>query len=208
MENKLKAYVNNLFRDAPATAKAYEVKEEILQNLKDKYNDLVTEGKSKEEAYKIAVESIGDLSELFAELEKEITPDDSKRQKYLALRAVVAMIFVLAAVPVVMALSYRSVLINIMIAVILVAIGVILAIYNRTNKPGYTQISTQTDRMAEIERKRSIRKSVSGFLWLIILIMYFIISFQTHAWHLTWLIFLFGAAVECILDIWLGKAKK
>lgn len=39
MENKLKAYVNNLFRDAPATAKAYEVKEEILQNLKDKYND-------------------------------------------------------------------------------------------------------------------------------------------------------------------------
>jgi archaellum biogenesis protein FlaJ (TadC family) len=207
MENKLKAYVNNLFRNAPATAKAYEVKEEILQNLKDKYNDLVTEGKSKDEAYKTAIDSIGDLSELFAELEKEITPDDSKRQKYLALRSVVAMIFVLAAVPLVMALSYKSVLINVMIAVILVAIGIILAIYNRTNKPGYRHSSTQTDRMAEIERKRSIRKSVSGFLWLITLIMYFIVSFQTNAWHLTWLIFLLAAAIETILDIWLGKAK-
>ena len=207
MENKLKAYVNNLFRNAPATAKAYEVKEEILQNLKDKYNDLVTEGKSKDEAYKTAIDSIGDLSELFAELAKEITPDDSKRQKYLALRSVVAMIFVLAAVPLVMALSYKSVLINVMIAVILVAIGIILAIYNRTNKPGYRHSSTQTDRMAEIERKRSIRKSVSGFLWLITLIMYFIVSFQTNAWHLTWLIFLLAAAIETILDIWLGKAK-
>ena len=46
MDNKLKAYVDNLFRNAPATAKAYEVKEEILQNLKDKYNDLIAEGKS------------------------------------------------------------------------------------------------------------------------------------------------------------------
>jgi len=39
------------------------------------------------------------------------------------------------------------------------------------------------------------------------LIMYFIVSFQTNAWHLTWLIFLLAAAIETILDIWLGKAK-
>jgi hypothetical protein len=130
MDNKLKAYVDNLFKDAPATAKAYEVKEEILQNLKDKYNDLITEGKNKDEAYKIALESIGDLSELFAELEKGIGHDDSKQQKYLALKAVIAMVFVLAAVPLVMALSYKNVLMNIMIAVILIAIGIILAIYN------------------------------------------------------------------------------
>jgi hypothetical protein len=208
MDNNLKAYVDNLFKDAPATAKAYEVKEEILQNLKDKYNDLITEGKNKDEAYKIALESIGDLSELFAELEKGIGHDDSKQQKYLALKAVIAMVFVLAAVPLVMALSYKNVLMNIMIAVILIAIGIILAIYNNANKPGYTQNSSQTNRMAEIERKRSIRKSVSGFLWLITVIMYFIVSFQTHAWHLTWLMFLLAAAIECILNIWLGQAKK
>ncbi len=208
MDNKLRAYVDNLFKNAPATAKAYEVKEEILQNLKDKYNDLVAEGKSQDEAYKIALESIGDLSELFAELEKGITHDDSKLHKYLALKAVIAMVFVLAAVPLVMSFSYRNILMNVMISVILIAIGIILAIYNNANRPGYAHNNSQTSRMADIERKKSIRNSVSGFLWLITIIMYFIVSFQTHAWHLTWLMFLLAAAIECILNIWLGQAKK
>ena len=37
-------------------------------------------------------------------------------------------------------------------------------------------------------------------MWLLIVILYFIISFSTRAWYITWLIFLGGAAVECLLD--------
>lgn len=36
--------------------KAVEVKEEILQNIVDKYHDLVAEGKSEEAAYNIALQ--------------------------------------------------------------------------------------------------------------------------------------------------------
>ena len=43
MENKLRAYMDHLFQDVPNTKKAVEVKEEILQNIVDKYHDLVTE---------------------------------------------------------------------------------------------------------------------------------------------------------------------
>lgn len=46
MENKLRAYMDHLFQDVPNTKKAVEVKEEILQNIVDKYHDLVAEGKS------------------------------------------------------------------------------------------------------------------------------------------------------------------
>ncbi|MDD3972015.1 MAG: permease prefix domain 1-containing protein [Clostridia bacterium] len=207
MDNKLKAYVDNLFKNAPATAKAYEVKEEILQNLKDKYNDLIAEGKSENEAYKIAIESIGDLTELFIELEKETVPDNSKQEKYMALKAVTAMIFVLALVPLAMSFSGRAVLFNILAVVILIAIGIILSVYNSSNKPGYKYYGGQAYKMAEIARKNNIRKSVSGFLWLITIVLYFIVSFQTHAWHLTWLMFLLAAAIECILNIWLGQGK-
>ena len=63
---------------------------------------------------------------------------------------------------VVMALSYRSVLINIMIAVILVAIGVILAIQQDEQTGIYTnQYSNR--QMAKLKRKKH-KKSVSGFL--------------------------------------------
>ena len=48
MENKLRAYMDHLFQDVPNTKKAVEVKEEILQNIVDKYHDLVAEGKSEE----------------------------------------------------------------------------------------------------------------------------------------------------------------
>ena len=41
MENKLRAYMDHLFQDVPNTKKAVEVKEEILQNIVDKYHDLV-----------------------------------------------------------------------------------------------------------------------------------------------------------------------
>ncbi len=37
MENKLRAYMDHLFRDVKPTRKSVELKEEILQNLVDKY---------------------------------------------------------------------------------------------------------------------------------------------------------------------------
>ena len=45
MEDKLRAYMDHLFRDVKPTRKSVELKEEILQNLVDKYHDMMAEGK-------------------------------------------------------------------------------------------------------------------------------------------------------------------
>ena len=50
MENKLRAYMEELFSEVTPTKQAVELKEEILQNLMDKYHDLLAEGKSPEAA--------------------------------------------------------------------------------------------------------------------------------------------------------------
>lgn len=71
MEDKMRAYMDHLFRDVKPTRKTVELKEEILQNLVDKYHDLLNEGKTEEAAYNIAVASIGDMDELLAGLQKE-----------------------------------------------------------------------------------------------------------------------------------------
>ena len=73
MEDKLRAYMDHLFRDVKPTRKTVELKEEILQNLVDKYHDLLKEGKTEEAAYNIAVATIGDMDELLAGLQNENT---------------------------------------------------------------------------------------------------------------------------------------
>ena len=209
MDNKLKAYVDNLFKDAPTTVKAYEVKEEILQNLREKYGDLIKDGKSEEAAYNIAIESIGDLSELFSELqESNVGSNNDESQKYAALKAVCAMIYVLAAVPLVMGIAYGSVILAVSVPFVLIAIATGLTIYNNSKKPKYVNMHNSNEKMQDIARRKNIRKSISGFLWFITIALYIIVSFKTAAWHLTWIIFLISAAVECVLNIWFGPEEK
>ena len=56
-----------------------------------------------------------------------------------------------------------------------------------------------------VQRNRRLKKSVSSMIWAIGLALYFIISFATMAWHITWLIFpIIGAVqglVRAILDL-------
>jgi uncharacterized membrane protein len=209
MDNKLKAYVDNLFKDAPTTVKAYEVKEEILQNLKEKYSDLIKDGKSEEAAYNIAIESIGDLRELFAELQEgNIVSDNEESHRYAALKAVCAMIYVLAVVPLVMGIVYSSIVLAVSVPFVLIALATGLTVYNNLKKPKYFSIHNPNEKMQDIARRVNIRKSISGFLWFITVALYIIVSFKTMDWHLTWIIFLIAGAVECVLNIWFGPEGK
>ena len=107
MENKLRAYMDHLFQDVPNTKKAVEVKEEILQNIVDKYHDLVAEGKSEEAAYNIAIASIGDLDELLASLkDSSQMPNQMDSENYMAWRkksairiSVAIMLYILCVTP-------------------------------------------------------------------------------------------------------------
>jgi TM2 domain-containing membrane protein YozV len=78
MNEKLRNYVDILFAAAPKTAKAAEVKEELLTNLNDKYNDLLSQGYDSTAAFHIALSGIGDLDELFKECGEAEHADSSK----------------------------------------------------------------------------------------------------------------------------------
>ena len=58
-----------------------ELKEEILQNLIDKYHDLLAEGKSPEAAFNISVASVGDVDELLSGLTAGYTPHPCQDQE-------------------------------------------------------------------------------------------------------------------------------
>ena len=78
---------------------------------------------------------------------------------------------------------------------ILIATGVGLIIFRAKGLP------VTSEGQKELEASREAAKdplfgAISGLLWVIILAAYFIISFKTGAWYITWLAFPIGGAVE------------
>ena len=103
MNEKLRRYIDDLFANAPSTVRAVELKEELYQNLTDKYNDLIAEGKSEESAFNIAIASIGDVDSLITGLsgEKHVVNDKAKKRSAL-LVAIAISLYILCPVPVIL----------------------------------------------------------------------------------------------------------
>lgn len=68
MHSKLRMYVESLFDKVQRTKEVVELREEILQNVVDKYEDLIREGLSEEEAYRTAISGIGDVDDLLSSM--------------------------------------------------------------------------------------------------------------------------------------------
>jgi len=67
MNDKLCKHVDILFAAAPRNQKAEEIKEELLTNLNDKYDDLLANGYDSTAAFHLALSGIGDIDELLKE---------------------------------------------------------------------------------------------------------------------------------------------
>lgn len=211
MNEKLRNYIEFLFEDAPKIKEVIELKEEMLQNLIDKYNDLVSEGKSNEAAYNIATASIGDVNDLIEQLknrptyqqgfEKEML--ESKKRSAL-LTSIAVMLYIMSVIPVMLLGEIGTGIIGVVIMFVMIAIATGLIIYNSMSKPKYlkkdqTVVEEFKAWKANSVEKNALYKSICGAMWSIIVVIYFIISFMTMAWHITWVVFLIGSAIQGII---------
>lgn len=212
MEDKLKRHIDGLFENAPWTRRTLELKEEMLQNLTEKYYDLINEGKSEEAAYNIVISGIGDVSELIIDLEESEmnNPEvfEKARQKSALLTAVAVMLYILCPIP---AIIFEST-IGVILLFIMVAAATGLIIYNNMTKPRYirtedTMVEEFKEWQSEKTEKRSLRRAISAALWSITVALYFIISFSTWAWPSTWIIFIIAAAIEAVINIFFVSKK-
>ena len=208
MKDKLRNFIESLFEDAPKNKQTIELKEEMLQNLIDKYNDLVDSGKSSEAAYNIATASIGDIHELIRQIEKREENNplfeqnyDKGRKRFALLLSISVMLYILCVVPVI--LLEDSVL-GVVIMFVMVAIATVLILYNNMTKPKYlkkdsTVVEEFKEWKANSTEKNTLYQSITKVMWSCITILYFIVSFLTMAWHITWIIFLIGSAIQGII---------
>ncbi|MCC8195359.1 MAG: permease prefix domain 1-containing protein [Ruminococcus sp.] len=71
MRDKIEAYIEELFWKAPNTPQTRDLKEEILGNTLEKYEDLLADGMDEDSAYRSAISGIGDVDELIKEYSED-----------------------------------------------------------------------------------------------------------------------------------------
>ena len=62
--NAIRNYLDNMFRNLPNTEAVRRAKAELLQMMEDKYEELIAEGKTENEAVGIVISEFGNLDEL------------------------------------------------------------------------------------------------------------------------------------------------
>lgn len=83
MENRIRKHIEAIFAGAPDTAKARDLREEMILNVIERYHDHVGEGLSEEDAYRAAITGIGDVSGLIDSLRLDAgTARTQPRQAY------------------------------------------------------------------------------------------------------------------------------
>ncbi len=201
MNEKLRRYIDDLFANAPSTVRAVELKEELYQNLTDKYNDLIAEGKSEESAFNIAIASIGDVDSLISGLSGEKRAVNEKEKKRSALLVAIAIsLYILSPVSVILLQDE----IGVMVLFLFVAVATGLLIYNGVTRERYvktddTVVEDFKEWKQNGKQKNKAVEAIVGSFWLIAVCVYIVVSFMTGAWHITWIIFLIAAAIASMI---------
>lgn len=214
MEERLLNHLDILFDSMPQNENTNEIKEEILQNSIDKYHDLLDEGNDPETAYSKTVASIGDIHGLFADDRSYIEEKIEKQRKKSALIVTISvMMYICSIIPCIVFGESGHELLAVSAMFIMIAVATGLLIYNGMTKYKPLQEETMVNEFKQWQSGKpstmQIQKQVRRIIRCITLVVYFIISFITGAWHITWLLFLVGVAIEQIANLYISlKSEK
>ncbi len=202
MREQLSKYIDLLFAGAPG---AEDMKQEILQNTLDRYDDLISQGKTPEAAYRLAISGIGDINELLGSTESPCTtipaqsaaaPSDPAEERNSRIRRAVAIaMYILCPVPLFLLGDVGSGVIGLSLMFILVAGATALLIMNKDDE--------SHEKKQEVHYtcpRGELKKSIGTMISTVGLVVFFVVSFATGAWYITWVIFPILAAVKGLVN--------
>ena len=211
MNRKLKDYIDQLFAQVSDSAYARELNEEMLINLNDRYEDLLIEGKSKEEAFIIVTSSIGDIRELLSGLDETAviitTKDIEKRRKESALiRSIAIMLYIISPAMLIALSIFNMPVLGVVVLLIIVAGATGLLVYDNVSKPEnlkdeYAESKRKESLTAEQRKKENIKEAIQAIFWLLVVGIYLLMSFMLDIWAYSWVIFIIAAAINKVIDL-------
>ena len=195
MREQLTSYVDLLFAGADD---ANEIKQEILQNTLDRYDDLIGQGKSPEAAYRLAISGIGDINEILGNDIQQLTQFQTNSTSTAIpaakpvwkkiLTALGICLYIMCPIPL-FVLQDATGLCGLLVFVAVATALVIISGGKSNDRKEKTASAAATP-------KSKLREAIDSIIWVIGLCCYFILSFLTQAWYITWVIFLLTGAVQ------------
>ena len=207
MRHQLIQYVELLFA---AAQDAEDIKQEILQNTLDRYDDLVSQGKTPEAAYRLAISGIGDINEILgqgssghrdAPPAQEADHPSRQRQNY---RGIAIAMYILSPTPLFILSELGLSTMGLCLTLGLIAAATYVMVTVKKDTAGASpaaEYSCQPELSSHILRKQKIEK----FLGLVCVVLYLLVSFLSGAWYITWIMFPLFACIRglihAILDL-------
>ena len=211
MREQLIQYVNLLFAGNDGVE---DIKQEILQNTLDRYDDLISRGRTPEEAYRQAIAGIGDVNEIIngkADFAEENRPpvyapvpefDSTAAAVSRLMRALAIFLYIVSPVPLFLfsRLGWDEVGLCCLLIIVGIATALLLLFKSPKAQEQHQEYIEYTDRPRNSGSQRELKKSVGKLISTVGLVLYFIISFSTGAWFITWLIFPIIGAVKGVVN--------
>lgn len=222
MRNKLICYVNSIFEGIPNTPEVQELREEILQNTLDRYDEECARGVSETVAYNVAVMSIGDTDELLAAYRK---PKKEKKSSRRVCVAIAIALYILCVVPPAVAdeMGWPEALgVSLMFLMIAAATALIILSGGR-EKPAAPKASApqgmpvqpaaQPVQAASAQEERSsavkiLRGVLTPLYWLAAVGLFLAAGFAGY-WYVAWVIFIAAGAVGDVITgiVYMAKGR-
>ena len=194
MREQLIQYVNLLFAGCPENG---DMKQEILQNTLDRYDDLLAQGKAPEAAYRLAITGIGDINEVLGSTAPSPAPmptatsaaEEEKSDKKKLMRAVAIGMYICCVLPLFILGNIGNGIIGLCLMFLLIAAATVLMVMASSDKEEKEQEDQQKSKQTPLDKTLNT----------VALVLFLALSFFTGAWHITWLIWPIMAAVKGII---------
>lgn len=217
MKEQIKNYLDNLFAAAPKTRRAKEMQEELLSNLFAKYDDLINQGRTEQDAYNITIGGIGDIDELLKDLENDkiynYSRKEQEKQRSAIFVSISVALYIIAVAAVVLCAIIGDELNNeilesmgVVIMFVIAAIATGLLVYNAMSKTKYTKsddtaVEQYKEKSVVNDNNKQIYHSLVATLWPITVVIYFLISMFCGWWAFSLIIFILAVAVQNVIKL-------
>ncbi len=211
MNEKIRIEVNTLFQNAPNTKRANDLKDEIISNAEDKYEDLIKQGKSEEEALQVVMKEIGNVDELIEELNKN-NPihtqyvEEARKKTGLIVSICVGLYILSVIACVVLDELGLPDFITVSSFLSIAGVSTCVLIYHFMTKPKYTKyddtiVEEFKEWKGKNDKNKEIKKTIDSIIWTLTVIIYLIVSFTFGIWYISWIIFLIASLIENIIKL-------
>ena len=211
MNEKIRKEVNTLFQNAPNTKRANDLKDEIISNAEDKYEDLIKQGKNEQEALQTVIKEIGNIDELIEELNKNNPMhtqyvEESRKKTAFIVSICVGLYILSIIVCVVLSELGLPDFITASSFLSIAGVSTCVLIYHFMTKPKYTKyddtiVEEFKEWKGKKDKNKEIKKTIDSIIWTLTVIIYLVVSFTFGIWYISWIIFLIASLIENIIKL-------